>query len=239
MSSDDLSSTRHTDSRDGFTLSNGAVTGNAREEIMPMSVLVTHIPDTDDAPARTRQYLAPMTVAALAVAEVLLTRRPGIGPSRLHGLLYLSQGHHLAITGEPLFAEPIYATAEAAVVADLAEAEEATGLTNAQLNTVGYVISRYGNLSAADLRTLIRGSDPWQLATARPEDPRVEMIWLQDWFQRAADQVEQGEPHLSREQRAGLVARATTQAPGPGEVTTREGLLARIESLRERSASAP
>ena len=69
-------------------------------------------------------------------------------------------------------------------------------LTNAQLKTIAYVLSRYGNLSAADLRTLVRAADPWWLAAARAADARIERAWIRDWFRRAATTVEPGEPAL-------------------------------------------
>lgn len=234
---DEMSATRHNPPPGGVTLSVRPV--NAAEAPMPISALQARTTEQRTAEPPGRQYFAPMTASARAVAEALRARRPGMGPSRLHSLLYFSQGHHLADLGEPLFAEPLYATVEGALVEDLDESEPGADLANGQLNTIGYVISRYGNLSAADLRSLVRSSDPWRLATSRPEDPRIELAWVQDWFRRADDKVEQGEPHLSREQIADLAERAMSQPRGLGKSTSRESLLARIEASRQRSASAP
>jgi hypothetical protein len=52
------------------------------------------------------------------------------------------------------------------------------------LNTIGYVLSRYSALSPADLRTLVQASMPWQLAMKSTSSPRIEWAWLRDWFRR-------------------------------------------------------
>lgn len=39
------------------------------------------------------------------VAAAIRERLPGVGDEKLHALLYYAQGHHLAVFGEPLFAE--------------------------------------------------------------------------------------------------------------------------------------
>lgn len=183
-------------------------------------------------------YRAPVTTNAHAVSAALRQRRLGLGASRLNSLLYMCQGHHLGDLGEPLFVEPLFAVAGGAVVEDFAggDPEELVG---EHLNTVGYVISRYGNLSAGDLRTLVRSSDPWKLAAARPEDPRIEWLWMQDWFERAAAALEVDEPRLTRRQLAQLAERALTQPPGPEVPDTREGIQARIDAARRRASSAP
>lgn len=38
------------------------------------------------------------------------------------------------------------------------------GLDEAQMNTVGYVLSRYGRLTGRDLETLSHGEEPWRSA---------------------------------------------------------------------------
>lgn len=206
---------------------------------MPIIAHDTRMADRRTAKPTRRQYFSPMTATVQAVAAALRVRRPGMGVSKLHSLLYLGQGHHLADLSEPLFGEPIYATAEGVEVEDLGAGGTPAELSNAHLNTVDYVISRYGNLSAADVRTLVRGTDPWQLATRRTEDLRIELAWMQDAFRRAASRVEEGELVLSREQIRDLATRAAAQSVGPGKTTTREDLLARVAAARERSASAP
>lgn len=161
-----------------------------------------------------------------------------MGPSRLHSLLYFCQGHHLADLTDPLFADPIYATGEGVLV-DSTDEPDPAELDNGQLNTVGYVLSRYGNLSPADLRALVRGADPWRMANARPEDLLVELAWMRDWFRRAADHAEAGEPHLARAQVAALAERTRSLTPGPGRVDSREDLVARIAAAKGRVTNAP
>jgi len=59
----------------------------------------------------------PLTPASVIdVAEYLLTLAGEMEPIKLHALLYLSQAHHLASTGRPLFDEPIEAWAEGPIV---------------------------------------------------------------------------------------------------------------------------
>lgn len=55
------------------------------------------------------------------VAERLLERSGPMSPEKLHALLYLAQGHHLAVTGQRLFFSDIQAWAVGPVVADLYE----------------------------------------------------------------------------------------------------------------------
>lgn len=125
-----------------------------------------------------------MTTSANSVIAAMDQRRPGMRPGKLILLLFFCQGHHLAHHGEPLFAEPIYATGRGITV------DEATGepaqqpADNRQLLTISRAVTRYGDLSPADLRTLILASLPWELATKRSADPRIEWAWLRDWFRR-------------------------------------------------------
>lgn len=43
-----------------------------------------------------------------------------------------------------------------------------------RLKTIGYVVTRYGVLSLADLRTLVQASTPWQLGMKSTSSPRIE-----------------------------------------------------------------
>jgi hypothetical protein len=52
------------------------------------------------------------------------------------------------------------------------------------LNTIGYALERYGNLSPVDLRHLIQASTPWQSANKAGGGARIEWAWLRDWFRR-------------------------------------------------------
>ncbi len=107
-------------------------------------------------------------IQAHQVAAELRRRLPGVGVKKLHKLLYYCQGHHLATFEEPLFIESISAWDMGPVVGRLWKSEKELGvaddeetLDEAFLNTVGYVVSRYGALSGNDLERLTHSEDPW------------------------------------------------------------------------------
>jgi uncharacterized phage-associated protein len=131
-------------------------------------------------------------LSAHDVAAVLRDRLPGLPTKKLHKLLYYCQGHHLAIFDEPLFGETISAWDMGPVVGTLWHQEqhgevlpEPAALDEAQLNTVGYVVSRYGALTGRDLENLTHSETPWQLANRarRPrESTRIELEWIKEYF---------------------------------------------------------
>lgn len=113
-------------------------------------------------------------VSAHDVAAELRRQLPGLPTKKLHKLLYYCQGHHLAHFGEPLFSESVMAWDMGPVVAQLWKWEKegrvpptSQPLDNGQLNTVGYVVSRYGRLTGHDLELLSHAEDPWRVADAR------------------------------------------------------------------------
>lgn len=78
-----------------------------------------------------------------------------------------------------MFAESVSAWDMGPVVGRLWHAEKQAGpvpdrraLDEAQLNTVGYVLSRYGRLTGRDLEILSHGEEPWRSADQhrRPGD---------------------------------------------------------------------
>lgn len=107
-----------------------------------------------------------MPVPARAVAAALRERIPGLAGGRLHGLLHCCQGHHLAVFGRPLFSEPIPVGEGRPVVGGLGCDREShlPELGEAELNTVGFVASRYGGLAAEDLEDLVHSEEPWERA---------------------------------------------------------------------------
>lgn len=137
-------------------------------------------------------YPVAMTVSAHDVAAVLRERLPALGTKKLHKLLYYCQGHHLATFGKPLFSESIGAWDMGPVVDSLWRDEKyqyqpppRTKLDEAALNTVGYVLSRYGALTGRDLEIMTHGEQPWQLAdAARRQGLRAEINpdWIRDYF---------------------------------------------------------
>jgi len=109
-----------------------------------------------------------VTASAHDIATELRRRMPGLPVKKLHKLLYYCQGHHLAVHGEPLFAETLEAWDMGPVVAELWRAEkqgpvqgDTSKLGEAELNTVAYIVYRYGNNTGKDLERLSHAEDPW------------------------------------------------------------------------------
>ncbi len=120
--------------------------------------------------------MAPSVNSVIAAIDA---RRPGLKLAKKHLLLFFAQGHHIAHFGDPLFDEPIFADDRGAFVAHVAE-PAAQPDSEGPLNTIGYVIERYSALSPADLRTLIKSSQPWQSA----HDGPIDLDALRAWFLR-------------------------------------------------------
>jgi uncharacterized phage-associated protein len=141
-----------------------------------------------------------MPVSARDVAAALRERHPGLGKKKLHKLLYFAQGHHLAVFGRPLFSDTIAAWDMGPVVPSLWKQEKdgdpwpgeamPPKLGEAELNTVGYVLSRYGRLSGQDLEDLSHSQAPWRDANARRlpgGSVRIEPDAIRDFFAAAED----------------------------------------------------
>lgn len=136
-----------------------------------------------------------MSLRAHDVARELRDRLPGLPIKKLHKLLYYCQGHHLAATGEPLFVESLSAWDMGPVVGRLWRQEheglppgEPMRLNEQQLNTVGYVVSRYGQLSGLDLQHLTHSETPWiraNEARSPGDSSRIEREWIEDYFRRS------------------------------------------------------
>jgi uncharacterized phage-associated protein len=143
-------------------------------------------------------YSDDMSVHAADVAAELRRQQPGVPTKKLHKLLYYCQGHHLAATGQPLFSETISAWDMGPVVGTLWYAEKEHGptpataeLTESQLNTVGYVLSRYGRLTGQDLERLTHAEMPWQRANQSRlpgQSSRIEDDWLLHQFRDETDE---------------------------------------------------
>lgn len=140
-----------------------------------------------------------MVVSSHAVAAALRDRIPGVATKKLHKLLYYCQGHHLAAFEERVFSDSISAWDMGPVVGRLwfeekqglaASQEVSNQLTEAQLNTIGYVVSRYGGLTGRDLEVLTHHEGPWQRADAdrNPgESVLIKVDWILDWFRSARE----------------------------------------------------
>ena len=137
-------------------------------------------------------YAAGMARSARDVAAAVRVRLPSVPTKKLHKLLCYAQGHHLATFHRPLFVEPVSAYDMGPVVGQLWYAEKngvpmapPVDLDEAQLNTVGYVVARYGGLSGRDLEILSHGERPWQRANHGREpgtSARIDLRWLEEYF---------------------------------------------------------
>ena len=121
---------------------------------------------------------------ANSVLAAIDARLPGLKLGKQQLLLFFAQGHHVAHFGVSLFDEPIVATDRGVTVqgADGSLDDQPDG--EGPLNTIGYVVERYGSLAPADLRTLIQASTPWQTAPESWEDGGIDLSALADWFRR-------------------------------------------------------
>src|SRR6267142_391213 len=134
-----------------------------------------------------------MTASAHDIAAALRERLPGLPTVKLHKLLYYCQGHHLAAFGEPLFTEPVSAFDMGPMVAELWRYEKQNSRPapaqhiddEAVLNTIGYVMSRYGGMTGRDLINLSHAEDPWRRADSRRApggSTRIEAEWIREYF---------------------------------------------------------
>jgi uncharacterized phage-associated protein len=140
-----------------------------------------------------------ITISANSVIAAIDARRPGLKLAKKHLLLFFIQGHHIAHFGSPLFNEPITATDRGVSVPDADGSRAEQPGSEGPLNTIGYVIERYGALSPADLRTLIQSSAPW--LTTRTGG-RVDPDNLRDWFRRDDETNDPDDERPNRAERA-------------------------------------
>lgn len=177
------------------------------------------------------------TTSAFLVAAEIRRRDPEIGALKLQKLLYYAQAHHAATFGVPLFSEPLRAWDMGPVVPAVWTAEKAGravtvdgNLDEGHLNTVGYVMSRYGRLTGRDLMHLTHAEAPWIDAErerqrkgsksepitpaalinyfrneADDDTPRVHPEDLDDFLSGASERLEQP---ATRDSRQDILARA-------------------------------
>lgn len=150
--------------------------------------------ERDSHPSPYRADMPPLS--AHAVAAAIRARKPDVGTLTLHKLLYYAQGHHLADFGHPLFSDSVSAYDNGPIVGRFwfAERHDETPPVSrqpdeAELNTMGFVLSRYGHLTGPQLIDKTHGEAPWQRADeTRPPGGRVriEESWMQEFFQSPA-----------------------------------------------------
>jgi uncharacterized phage-associated protein len=180
-----------------------------------------------------------MAVSSHDVAAALRARIPGLPTKKLHKLLYYCQGHHLATFGEPLFEDTISAWDMGPVVGTLWHAEKQgtlrpvrSDLPEGALNTIGYVVSRYGQLTGLDLEHLTHSETPWQRADAVREPQgrvRIERDWLIEYFQDAGAADSDDAPLIDPDE----VARWLHGAVAPSEPPTGDEYEALQARLRQ------
>jgi uncharacterized phage-associated protein len=165
---------------------------------------------------------------------------PGVPVKKLHKLLYYCQGWHAGTFGQPLFTESISAWDMGPVVGQLWYAEKQHGtrqaveqrLDEAALNTIGFVLSRYGALSGAELERLTHSEPPWLEADqcrAPRGSQRIELSSLQRFFSAAADEEDTLEPELDVDAVASWMADAKNGPPaGQFHTDTPASLRARL-----------
>ena len=182
-------------------------------------------------------------VSAHAILAALRARSPGLGVKKAHKLLYYCQGHHLAAFGRPLFPERISAWDMGPVVGQVWYAEkngqapvDLPDLDEAALNTVGYVISRYGALSGADLERLTHHEPPWESADegrTRGSSAPIEQSAIEEFFRTVASVDDDEAPTLGPKAGSELVEGANERRGAPSSPDDLDRLRARVERLRE------
>lgn len=210
----DKSSIRHTPSNHIDTFRDVASSAAAPDTAtnLPMPTC-QHMPNSSPAVGLSLlprpSYRAPMTTSVHSVIKAIDVNRTNLSYTKRDLLLFFAQGHHLALGGDALFTEALYATDHGIALDELGEPGELEQPNNGALNTINRVLLRYADLSPADLRTLVRASTPWQLATKSTAGPRVEWAWLRDWFTRPeeTDDPDSGRP--TRTQLKAWAARRT------------------------------
>lgn len=104
------------------------------------------------------------------------------------------------------------------------------------LNTIGYVLSRYGALTGQDLENLTHSEAPWQLADSgrRPgESAGIKLEWIKKYF-RTSGSADDSIRHLSRSGCRTL----RSDAKAPPDRTAGDELEARLDELRTRLCAA-
>lgn len=154
------------------------------------------------------------------------------------------QGWHLAHTGRPLFSEHVEAWANGPVVATLwrAEAREdrpppaPRDLLPDALETLGYVVSRYGKLTAQQLIDLTHAEDPWR-DISRSEDEAADQLIpvgsLKAFFNGEIAAARMLAEQALRDPKTRTLISEAIERSGqvPGKVDDPEVIQARLEAL--------
>jgi uncharacterized phage-associated protein len=110
------------------------------------------------------------------VAAALLLQVGRVTTKKLQKLVYYSQAWHLVFTGQPLFGDDIQAWVEGPVVPSLYrqhkrmyqvsewKSGDPTALSDAEVNTIDWVLAKYGEFSAETLSRMTHLEVPWIVA---------------------------------------------------------------------------
>lgn len=190
-----------------------------------------------------------MTTTAAQVAVEIRRSVPDARWSAwtLHKLLYFCQGHHLAQLGVPLFTDPVVAWDDGPVVGDLWREEKYGSpggqpsavrgdLDEAALNTIGYVVSRYGRLSGQDLVNLTHSQTPWLDADAERQrrGARSALIANEALSAYFSDPVDRGPDAADSEPQVG----GAELEKFLQEARTREGIAPKLDDFARLRALA-
>jgi uncharacterized phage-associated protein len=133
-------------------------------------------------------------VSAHDLARELRRRLPDAGDVKLHKLLYYCQGWHLARHGEPMFVESVEAWSNGPVIAEVWRIEKhneerppSSQVPADALETVEFVIDRYGRFDGRDLIQITHSERPWLTVSSRADpgtwdDQTIERDLLQEYF---------------------------------------------------------
>jgi uncharacterized phage-associated protein len=186
--------------------------------------------------------------SAYDVAAEIRGRRALVDNFSLHKLLFYAQGFHLAWTRRPLFEQRIEAWDDGPVVADLWRGERhgltmpgVVPLTEEGQRVVDNILSRYGQLSAAELITLshVRGG-PWDRVYEHPAESKghneITCDLMQQWFSEDSELIAlRAQADASGERWRAIVTRDSV----PGLASAVERVLGGNASSRRPLAECP
>jgi uncharacterized phage-associated protein len=182
-------------------------------------------------------------LSAHDIAAEIRRRLPDVGTKKLHKLLYYCQGHHLAAFDEPMFSETLSAFDMGPVVGELwftekeqGEAQVTQELSESQLNTVGYVLSRYGALSGKDLENLTHNESPWRNADQvrrqrRARRSAITIEDLKDYFRNEPSDDADNELALDRDEVAAWLSDAESRRTNNPRRDSVDELRQRLEAI--------
>jgi hypothetical protein len=114
-------------------------------------------------------------------------------------------------------------------------------LDEAALNTIGYVLSRYGALTGTDLEHLTHSETPWLTADRlrRPQESiRIEQEWIKDYFKTCGATDGEDEVQFDSADVTQWLKGAEERRREPLRPDSPERLRARLEELKSGQASA-